>query len=214
MPILLKYIHILITITFSLTTFSIEAQQVKLIKKKYGSFYEEYYTLKNDTSIKHGRYFRKYKKDIIEQGNYKQGVKDGRWAYFSLEGVFEFEYDYNKKKVSNMAARHSEEDFKETPVLFHGSPIIPYLYMVTRVRYPSEAKNKDITGKIILALNIDKNGKLTSLYIKEKLHPSLDHEVMKVAKTFPLHWEWIPASFHGQPINSQYTIEIEFELYN
>jgi TonB family protein len=212
MSILLKYIFV--TIVFSLSTFNTEAQQVKLIKKKQDPFYEEYYALKNDTSIKHGRYFRKYKKDIIEQGNYINGVKDGHWAYFSLEGVFEFEYNYNKKKVCNMAARHSEEDFKETPVLFHGSPIIPYLYMVTRVQYPAGAKNKDITGKIILALNIDKNGNITSMYLKEKLHPLLDHEVMKVAKTFPSYWKWIPATFHGQPINSQYTIEIEFELYN
>ncbi len=191
---------------------NIHAQSTRTIKRTNGLFYEEYLALNSDTSIKNGRYLRKYRNFVIERGAFENGKKVGRWAYFSLEGYFEFEFDYNTNKVIKISNRQTPEEYLETPVLFKGSPIIPYLYMVRNVIYPSEAKNKDITGKVVLAIRINKQGEITSLFIKEKLHPLLDKEVMKVAKTFPLHWKWIPATYHGQNIDSEYLIDIIFEV--
>ncbi len=202
-----------IILLFILVSYSsVFCQELKTIRKTNGAFYEEYTALKEDVSIKNGRYIRKYKDFIIEQGAYSKGEKTGRWAYFSLEGYFEFEYDYTNHKVVRISDKNNPEEYVETPVLFHGSPIIPYLYMVSHINYPVEAKTKDITGKVVLAIGINQRGQITSLFIKEKLHPLLDKEVMKVAKTFPNNWEWIPATYNGQNINSEYLIDIEFEL--
>ncbi|SMO76635.1 TonB family C-terminal domain-containing protein [Saccharicrinis carchari] len=190
----------------------VHGQQLKTIRKSNGAFYEEYLALASDTSIKEGRYLKRYRDYVIEQGAFKNNQKYGRWAYFSLDGVFEFEYDYNTHKVIKISTRQTPEEYMETPILFHGSPIIPYLYMVRNIYYPTEAKNKNISGKVVLAININKKGEVTSLYLKEKLHPLLDKEVMKVAKTMPAHWQWIPATYHGQNISGEYLIDIEFEL--
>ena len=208
----MKYsIFILISFLLLLSHSSL-AQSAKTIRKANGVYYEEYLALKSDTSIKNGRYLKKYKGYIIERGAYKNNVKYGRWAYFSLDGYFEFEYDYTNNKVVKISQKETPEEYLETPVLFHGSPIVPYLFMVQNINYPNEAKQKDIAGKVVLAININKKGKITSLFIKEKLHPLLDKEVMKVAKTMPRHWEWIPATYHGQNIDGEYLIEINFEL--
>lgn len=207
----MKYILVFIfLIACSLTGFA----QVKTIRKSNNAFYEEYLALKSDTSVKNGRYIKKYKNYIIERGAYKNNIKYGKWAYFSLDGIFEFEYDYTNNKVIKISNKQAPEEYLETPILFHGSPIIPYLFMVRHIHYPSEAKNKDIAGKVVLAININKKGDITSLYIKEKLHPLLDKEVMRVAKTMPNNWEWIPATYHGQNISSEYLIDISFELTN
>ncbi len=204
-----KAILVILAIAFVL---NLNAQNVKTIRRTNGNFYEEYLAQKSDTSIKDGRYLKKYKHYIIERGAYKNNKKFGRWLYFSLEGFFEFEYDYNSNKVIKITTRRTPEEYMETPILFHGSPIIPYLYMVRNIRYPATAKNKNITGKIVLAIHINKNGRVTSLFLKKKLHPLLDKEVMNVAKTMPMHWQWIPATYHGKNINSEYLIDIEFEL--
>lgn len=188
------------------------SQSTKLLRKQKDSFYQEYYVLKNDTSVKHGWYYRKYKNFIIEQGNYYKNQKTGKWSYFSLDGVFEFEYNYDLKKITKIAQYNKPEDYNKTPVFFDGSPIVPYLYLVSHVQYPSEAKNLNINGKVSLSLNIDSNGNITSLRLTKKLHHLLDKEVLNVAKKFPRDWNWIPATYNGQKVNSEYQIDIEFEL--
>jgi len=187
-------------------------QETQLIHKENGPFYEEYLALQSDVTIKNGNYIRKYKKYVIEQGSYKQGEKCGRWTYFSFEGIFEFEFDYSTNKVVKIAGKHSAEDYLETPVFYLGSPIIPYLYMAQNIRYPEEAKEFNINGKISLSLKVNRNGRILSLHLTKKLHPLLDKEVIKIAKTFPINWEWVPATFHGKNIDSEYQIDIEFEL--
>lgn len=208
----MKKLSLYLCIILSLNSIVLQGQETQLIQKSNGAFYEEYQALKSDTSVRNGRYFRKYKNDLIEQGTYIQGNKCGRWAYFSFEGIFEFEFDYNTYKVVKIAGKQLPEDYLETPVFFLGSPIIPYLHMARNIRYPNEAKEHDINGKITLAMKINKNGHILSLHLKKKLHPLLDKEVIKVAKTFPNKWEWIPATYHGQNIDSEYQIDIEFEL--
>lgn len=208
----MKNFSLYLFIILSYNSIVLQGQETRFIQKSNGSFYEEYQVLKSDTSIRNGRYIRKYKKYIIEQGTYIQGNKCGRWTYFSFEGIFDFEFDYTTNKVVKIAGKQSPEDYLETPVFFLGSPIIPYLYMARNIRYPIEAKEHDINGKISLVLKINKKGQILSLHIKKKLHPLLDKEVIKVAKTFPNNWEWIPATYNGQNIDSEYQIDIEFEL--
>ena len=148
----------------------------------------------------------------MKEGLFKNGIKTGKWIYFSLDGHFEFEYNYDANKVSKIANRQTPEEYFETPVFFDGSPLIPYIYIVNHVRYPYQAKKDNIKGKITLAVCVNKEGKPIQLYLKEKLHPLLDKEVMNAAKSFPRHWKWIPATYHGQNIDSEYHIDIEFEL--
>ncbi len=206
-----QLIYILVLLLFPVV--NIAGQNIVLKTTKGRLFYEEYYVLKSDTSVKNGIYIRKFRDYIVERGAYKNGEKFGIWVYFSLDGMFEFEYDYNLKKVTKIANRQTQEEYMRTPVFFDGSPIIPYLYLVSHVCYPDEAKNKDITGRISLQLNISHDGQITALSLSKNLHPLLDKEVLKVAKTFPADWKWIPATYNGNNIDSEYQIDIEFELY-
>ncbi len=203
---------LLFLITLSVLAISVHAQTTTHIQKMTDIFYEDYYALTNDTSIKSGLYLKKYKGYVIERGFFRNNKRFGKWAYFSFDGIFEFEYDHTERKVVKITTKHNPEDYLETPILFYGSPIIPYLFMVRNIIYPEDAKNKEITGKVGLAININKTGKITSFYIKNKLHPLLDNEVVRVAKTMPPNWKWIPATYHGQNISSEYLIDIQFEL--
>ncbi len=204
----LIYISLFCFIFFANT----KAQDTSTRRIQNGSFYEQFDVLKNDTAIKHGKYLRKYKTYVIERGFYKNGVKYGKWIYYSLDGVFDFEYDYNINKVTKIANCNNEEDYIQTPVFFKGSPIIPHVYLTSHINYPDEAKQYNINGKISLAIDVDKHGKISSLHFKKKLHPLLDQEVMKVAKSFPENWQWIPATYNGINTSGTYIIDVEFEL--
>ncbi len=182
------------------------------IHKKSRFFTEDYSVLQNDTSIKQGTYIKRYHDYVVAKGDYNNGEKYGKWVYFSLDGTFDFEYDYTELKLTKIAQKHKPEDYNKTPVFFDGSPIIPYLYLVSHVVYPAEAKNKNIHGKITLTLYISDEGRITALSLSKKLHPLLDKEVLKTAKTFPREWKWIPATYQGHNVSDKYNIDVEFEL--
>ncbi|WP_282035643.1 energy transducer TonB [Saccharicrinis aurantiacus] len=195
-----------------LQTNKVFAQETILVKHEDGNYYEEYLSLKNDTSIKHGSYLRFYKGKVIEKGQFSNNTKIGKWLYFSLDAIFEYEYNYDTQRISKISGKDKVEDYVQTPVYFKGSPIIPYLFLIKNIRYPIEAKKHNIKGRVSLAIQINNLGEIVSFYVREKLHPLLDKAVVDVAKTFPNNWQWIPAQYNGHNIDGEYIINIEFEL--
>ncbi|MBN2165230.1 MAG: energy transducer TonB [Marinilabiliaceae bacterium] len=186
-----------------------QRSQVTLVKERK-NYRLEYQVLKNDTAIRNGWYKYFYKNRIIESGFYKHNRPVGLWRYYSLKGIFEYEYDYSEGRVTRLSGDR-DPDY-ETPCLFKGSPIIPYLYIVENVNYPKEALDKNLSGKVVLGLKINKKGEVWSLYLVEKMHKSFDAEVLRVARDFPLTWQWLSATKFGEPVDGEYLITIEFEL--
>jgi hypothetical protein len=77
----LKYIITLILILFLSNV--LIAQKLKKIKEKLpNGFVSEYYVLKKDKKIKHGKYIEMgyFPKDIIKEGYYSFGEKDSLWT--------------------------------------------------------------------------------------------------------------------------------------
>ncbi len=172
------------------------------------TFKLEYEALKSDTSIRNGYYRLFYKEKIIEKGQYSNGQRIGLWRFYNLEGVFDYEYDYNTRLITQMSG---EWDVNlETPCLFLGSPFIPY-HFLRNIEYPQEAYDQNLKGKVVLTLKINKEGKMWSYYLSEKTHPLLDAQVMKVMTTIPKSWEWIPATRFREPIESEYVVTIYFD---
>jgi hypothetical protein len=69
-------------------------QDIKNVKKQTRFSYEEYYVLKDDKKIKHGKYYKmthfkgpylnltEFKEDTITSGAYNQNKKTGIWNYY------------------------------------------------------------------------------------------------------------------------------------
>ncbi len=187
--------------------------QNQYVKVYYNGLFKEVYSVSmSDTGVRHGHCSIYYKGKVIEKGRYVQNKKVGRWRYFSLNGIFEYEYNYDLNELVSISGRTRHDLKKKTPCLYKGSPLIPYLYLVTNLGYPSEAKEKGIEGKLVLALKVNTEGKVYGFYIAEKLHPVIDKAVINVAKTIPDDWEFLCATHSGQLVASEYYITIEFEL--
>ncbi len=186
--------------------------QTKKITRDNNNFTYEYHVLSSDTSIRNGSYKLYYKKKIIENGSYLNNEKTGLWQYFSLDGIFEYEYDFDRSEVTKISGDKKDDLRVRTPCLYLGSPIIPYLFIVNNIYYPEKARKQRVGGKVILALKISKEGELWTIYLYQKLDPVLDSEVMRVARNFPDEWKWLPATRNGVNVDGEYLITIEFEL--
>ena len=205
-----KYFILLILIL--LTVDLVHSQEQVLVVRRSQLFKEVFNVLANDTSVRNGRYSKYYKDKIIEKGWYRDNAKVGEWMYFSLNSIFEYKYNFDTNKLLAVSGKSSQELSVKTPCLYKGSPLIPYLYIVTNLQYPTKAREKNIQGKIVLALKVNEDGEVYALYLSEKLDPLLDSAVIEVAKTMPIEWRFLPATRDGQKIKSEYRIMIEFEL--
>ena len=83
-------------------------------------------------------------------------------------------------------------------------------WVIKNFRYPQEAVEKKIQGRVIVALRIDKKGILS---IKEIIgrNPLLEEEACRIFDGFP---QLSPALLRGKPVNILYNYPIVFRLDN
>lgn len=195
-----------------MVSLSLYSQSVVPITETSGFYKEVYHVLALDKTVRHGLSTLYYKGKVIEKGRYRDNKQVGRWRFFNLNSILEYEYDFDKQEVVMLSGVDRHDLKRSTPCLFKGSPLIPYLFLVSNLGYPEQAKSDDVEGKLVLALKIDKKGEIYGFYISEKLHPVIDKAVVDVAKTMPQDWEFLAATNRGQAVNSEYHIAIEFEI--
>ena len=83
-------------------------------------------------------------------------------------------------------------------------------WVIKNLRYPQEAVEKKIQGRVIVQLRIDKKGILS---IKEIIgrNPLLEEEACRIFDGFP---QLSPALLRGKPVNILYNYPIVFRLAN
>ncbi|MCQ2226959.1 MAG: M56 family metallopeptidase [Bacteroidales bacterium] len=82
-------------------------------------------------------------------------------------------------------------------------------YVVESVRYPEEAKNKNIQGRVFVHFVIDKEGRVKDEKVAKEVDPLLDAEAVRVVSAMP---KWKPGKHRGQAVNTAFTIPITFAL--
>jgi len=97
----------------------------------------------------------------------------------------------------------------DTPAEFKGSNAEKNKILSRNVRYPREAEKKGIEGRVSVSAFVDKNGKIYRLKLKEKSHPALDQETLRVFALFP---DFIPARHQGLLVNFIMTLSISYKL--
>ena len=82
-------------------------------------------------------------------------------------------------------------------------------WVIKNYRYPQEAVEKKIQGRVIVALRIDKEGHLSIKKIYG--NPLLEEEACRIFDGFP---QFSPALQRGKPVNILYNYPIVFRLAN
>jgi TonB family protein len=77
------------------------------------------------------------------------------------------------------------------------------------VQYPASAKDKNITGRVIIRFAVMANGNVDQVTVLKGVDPELDTEAIRVVKTLPV---WTPGKQGGKPVNVWYSVPISFVL--
>jgi TonB family protein len=175
-------------------------------------------SLGNAMVINGNGYFKGYNDDftyIEEEGNIKEGRRDGQWKGENKALQITFTENYDNEKLLN--GRAIDKDGKiftytksrYTIPEFKGGLEVFGNYLARSIRYPQQAREKRIQGRVIITFIVEKNGSLSDFRILRSVEPSLDAEALRVLKISP---QWIPGTQFGKPVRVQYSVPIGFSL--
>jgi TonB family protein len=77
------------------------------------------------------------------------------------------------------------------------------------IRYPVEAQQKGIQGRVICSFVVRKDGSISDLQIVRGVDPLLDAEALRVLGLMP---KWKPGMQRGQAVNVRFTLPVVFSL--
>ena len=93
---------------------------------------------------------------------------------------------------------------------FQGGGVEKFInYVMKNIKYPEEAAEKGIEGRIIIQFTVDKTGKIKNIKIIRGVDKLLDDEAIRVIKNAPI---WSPGMQRGRSVDVQMTIPISFKL--
>ncbi len=92
---------------------------------------------------------------------------------------------------------------------FEGGDIGLRNYIAKNVKYPDEAKNKGIEGKVYVMFVVGSDGNIASTKVVKGVDKILDDEAVRVVKSLP---KWQPGKVNGVAVPVYYTIPISFKL--
>lgn len=83
------------------------------------------------------------------------------------------------------------------------------LWTYKNLKYPEEAIQKSISGKLYIVFTVDSTGYVKNAKIYRSAGTILDNEAIRVVQSSP---KWIPGKLYGKYTNIQFTMPIVFDL--
>ena len=84
-----------------------------------------------------------------------------------------------------------------------------FKYLSYTIKYPIEAEECGIQGRVICSFIVEKDGAITEVKVEKSVHPALDKEACRVLGMMP---KWKPGKQKGENIRVRYTVPVTFRL--
>jgi periplasmic protein TonB len=101
--------------------------------------------------------------------------------------------------------------FVEEPPVFPGGTSALLKFIAENTKYPAEALENGVQGKVFVKFAVSADGTVKRLEITRSVHPLLDAEAMRVVSSLP---KWKPGKQNGRPVPVWYSVPVTFEIRN
>lgn len=82
-------------------------------------------------------------------------------------------------------------------------------FISKNIKYPVEAQEKKIMGKVIVQFVVEKDGSLSGFKVVRSVDEILDNEAIRVLKMMP---KWTPGTVKGEAVRCKYTLPVAFSM--
>lgn len=84
-------------------------------------------------------------------------------------------------------------------------------WLAEHIRYPEQAAQNDIQGRVTLQFVVEKDGSIGEVKVVRSKDPDLDREAVRVVKSLP---KFLPGKMNGQNVRVWFTLPVQFRLAN
>ncbi len=187
--------------------------------KNYEYILSEYDSLGNALVADSNGYYKGYDekfKNVVEEGNIKNGRHDGQWKGMDEGWHIRFIETYdNGKFIGGISigehndtvkykARDVEPQYKGGPKAFNN-------FLANNIQYPDYERANNIQGTVKLSFIVEKDGKVSDVKVIKNVSYNIDKEALRVLSS---SGNWIPGYEYGRPVRVSFTISTNFSLTN
>ena len=80
-------------------------------------------------------------------------------------------------------------------------------FITDNLKYPWEARSKNIEGKVIVSFTVKSNGSVADVETMRRIGGGCDEEALRVVKLMP---KWKPGEDQGKPVNVSMILPVRF----
>lgn len=84
------------------------------------------------------------------------------------------------------------------------------MYIYNELKYPAEAKEKGISGQVIVQFVVSKEGEIQKAKIARGIGGGCNEEALRIVNSMP---KWNPAMHNGRNVAVTFTLPIKFALW-
>ena len=82
-------------------------------------------------------------------------------------------------------------------------------FLQTSIRYPKEAQERGLQGRVIVQFVVNKDGSICDEKVVRSVDPQLDAEALRVVRSMP---NWTPGKQRGEAVRVRFTLPVTFRL--
>ena len=158
---------------------------------------------------------------ISAMPNWKPGKKDGKpvRVNYMMPIVFKLTEGQPNSSVKKSDVGNAEMKPDKNGVYYvveekpqyPGGEIALMKYVADNIKYPEEAKDKNISGRVYVGFVIEKDGGIGDVKVVRSIGGGCDEEAVRVIKAMP---KWTPGKVKGEPVRVSYMMPLNFKLWD
>ena len=82
-------------------------------------------------------------------------------------------------------------------------------YLSENIKYPVEAQENGIQGRVVVSFVVEKDGSLSDMRVARSVSPELDAEALRVVSSMP---KWNPGMNKGKYVRVKYNVPVSFRI--
>lgn len=116
--------------------------------------------------------------------------------------------DYGEEEIGMSDEEEEIFVFCEKVPEFPGGEEALYEFLRNNLKYPEEAKEKNISGTVVIKFVIEKDGSISHARILREIGGGCGAEALRVVNMMP---KWKPGEQGGKPIRCEFTLPVQFK---
>ena len=123
--------------------------------------------------------------------------------------VLLFVANINATAQNKKAAKDKVLEKAEVMPEYPGGDQAMMQFVAENVKYPQEAIDKEISGRVMVGFVVEKDGSISDVKVVKGIGGGCDEEAVRVVNAMP---KWKPGMDKGKPVRVSYMMPITFKL--